>query len=479
MPKLQIPKKLKTLITTKKRFVVLLGGRGSAKSETVGRILTMRSQTEAADVLCGREFQNSIEDSVHKLLKNLIEDELKIPGFKITDNKIDAVTGGSFRFRGFARNSEAVKSAQGFKYSWIEEAQSLSKESIRDLTPTIRAKGSQLFFTANPKSSEDPFSKRFINPYISELKANGFYEDDLHLIIMINYVDNPWFPSELEQERQWDYEHLTRAEYDHIWLGEFNDSVENSLILAEYFDACVDAHKTLGFEPVGLKMASHDPSDEGNDNKGYAFRHGSILLDLKEKATGNVNDGGDWAVDLALNHGVDAFTWDCDGLGVGLNRQVSKSFDGKHTLISQFKGSETVDNPDAIFEHVEGKQIQDQKTNKQALANKRAQYYYELRKRMVKTYEAVVLGVYHNPDDMLSFDSSIELLPKLRSELCRLPVKPSGNGTFELYRKDVMKNKFKIESPNLGDCVMMLMRQPHKPITNFRKPQPIKPMGRR
>jgi phage terminase large subunit len=336
-----------------------------------------------------------------------------------------------------------------------------------------------LFFTANPQSSEDPFSKRFINPYLTELLQNGIYEDDMHLIIMVNYSDNPWFPEELEMERKWDYEHLDRAEYDHIWNGAFNDSVEGSLIRAEWFDACIDAHKKLGFEPLGMKMASHDPSDEGHDDKGYAYRHGSVLLDLQEKATGNVNDGGDWATGLATNQGVDAFTWDCDGLGVGLNRQVTKAFEGKHTLLSQFKGSESPDNPDAIFEHVEGSKIQGQKTNKQAIKNKRAQYYYKIRQRIFNTYQAVVKGVYHDPDGLLSFDSSIELLPKLRSELCRLPVKPNANGLFELYTKEVMKTKFKINSPNLGDAVMMLMRQPHKPINTTYRPPPIKPMGRR
>jgi phage terminase large subunit len=102
-----------------------------------------------------------------------------------------------------------------------------------------------------------------------------------------------------------------------------------------------------------------------------------------------------------------------------------------------------------------------------------------LRQRVYKTYEAVVKGVYHDPDEMISFSSEIELLPKLRSELCRLPVKPNANGLFELYTKEVMKTKFKVNSPNLGDPVMMLMRQPHKPINTTHRPQPIKPMGRR
>ena len=202
MPRIQIPEKLKPLITTKKRIVVVIGGRSSAKSETVGRILLMRCQTEQADILCGREYQNSIDDSVHKLIKGLIE-KLSVSGFDTTDKKINCTTGGGFRFRGFARNPDAVKSAQDFKYSWIEEAQSISQDSIDNLLPTIRATGSQLFFTANPGSSADPFSKRFILPFKPQLDKDGFYEDDMHLVIVANWRDNPWH-SEHESQRQSD-----------------------------------------------------------------------------------------------------------------------------------------------------------------------------------------------------------------------------------------------------------------------------------
>ncbi len=166
MPNIEIPEKLQPILTTKARLICLVGGRGSGKSETIARLMLMKAQTEQADVLCGREFQNSIEDSVHKLLKGLTG-KLNLLGAVVTDKKIDFTTGGGFRFKGFSRNSEAVKSAQDFKYSWCEEAQTLSQKSIDDLLPTIRAAGSQLFFTANPKSSADPFSKRFITPYLA------------------------------------------------------------------------------------------------------------------------------------------------------------------------------------------------------------------------------------------------------------------------------------------------------------------------
>ena len=479
MPKIQLPEKLYKVLTATQRLIVLIGGRGSAKSESMGRILTMKSQTEAADVLCGREFQNSIDDSVHKLLKTLIQDKLKVDGFRITDNKIDCLTGGGFRFRGFARNPEAVKSAQGFKYSWIEEAQNLSEKSIKDLTPTIREAGSQLFFTANPQSSADPFSQRFIVPFLSEIQKNGYYEDDMHLIIMCNWRDNPWH-GELEQERQWDFENLSRAEYDHIWEGAFNDSVENPLILAEWFDACVDAHIKIGFEPVGMRMASHDPSDIGPDSKGYSFRHGSVFLDVQEMIEGDVNEGCDWATGLAIQHNADAFTWDCDGLGVTLNRQVNQAFEGKHTKITQFKGSEGVDHPDSVFEPADQEkgEIQGQKTNKESLKNKRAQYYADLRAKVYRTWQMVNKKAIFEPDKLISFSSDIKALSTLRSELCRMPVKPNGNGLFELYTKEQMKQKFKFKSPNLADSVMMSGRAPQiSMVATSHRPRPVRAMG--
>ena len=436
MPDIDIPEKLKRILTTKARLIVVIGGRSSAKSETLGRVLLMKCQTEQADVLCGREFQNSIDDSVHKLLKSLIN-KIPIPGFNVTDKKIDCVTGGNIRFKGFSRNPDTVKSAQDFKYSWIEEAQSLSQDSIDALLPTIRAADSKLFFTANPMSSADPFSKRFIVPFQNEIRQNGYYEDDMHLIIMINWRDNPWH-GELESQRLWDYNNLPRAKYDWIWEGTFNDSVEDPLILAEWFDSCIDAHKKLGFELRGIRFSSHDPSDVGPDDKGFAFRHGSVLMDLQEKIDGDVNEGCDWATGLAINHNSDAFTWDCDGLGVTLNRQITQAFEGKHTIISQFKGSEGVDFSNNIFEPANKAMVQNQKLIKDAIKNKRAQYYLWFRNCCRSTYEAIN-GEYRNPDNLLSFDSSIKLLPKLRSEVCRMPIKPNNRGLFELYTKQEMQ----------------------------------------
>jgi len=142
-----------------------------------------------------------------------------------------------------------------------------------------------------------------------------------------------------------------------------------------------------------------------------------------------------------------------------------------------FKGSESPDSPDAIYQATDIHPIQGVKSNKDSFKNKRAQYYQELRDKCYRTYLAVVKGVYQDPDTLISFDSSIELLPKLRSELCRMPIKPNPNGLIELYTKPIMKSKFNLDSPNLADSVMMLLRNQVKIQSVPYMPRAIKPMG--
>jgi len=177
----------------------------------------------------------------------------------------------------------------GFRRFWVEEAQTISADSLKALTPTLREEGSEIWFSANPRSSADAFSQRFIKPYEKELIRDGFYEDDLHLIIIINIEDNPFVPTVLLEEMEHDRTSMSPALFSHIWKGAFLDDVEDSIIPSEWFDAAIDAHVKLGFEATGAKIASHDPSDEGGDSKGWALRKGSVVLEVDEMVTGDVN----------------------------------------------------------------------------------------------------------------------------------------------------------------------------------------------
>ncbi|KZX61294.1 hypothetical protein A3724_16605 [Alcanivorax sp. HI0033] len=477
---LQVNYKLLPFLTKPQPIKVAVGGRGSGKSIGIADMAVCRMEREAIDVYCLREFQETIADSIHRTMQRSITDRLDLPGWDVQENKIVAPNGARTTYKGASRNTNSIQGAEDYRLSVFSEAHTASQDSLDKLLPTIlRKPGAQCWFEANPQSSEDPFSQRFISPYLDHLERDGFYEDELHYIVVVNWRDNPWWNEEQERLRAWDYENLSRAKYDWIWEGKFNDSVENSLIMPEWFDACVDAHEKLGIKPQGAKVAAHDPSDEGSDSKGFALRHGIVVTDVEEKASGNINEGGDWATGLAIQHGADSFTWDCDGMGVGLSRQVSTAFKGKMTQVSMFKGSEGPDNPDAIYEPLPGSPIQNTKTWSEVARNKRAQYYLKLRDRCYKTFRAVIHGEYHNPDDLISFASSISNIRKLRSELCRMPVKPNGSGRFELYTKPEMKTKFKLPSPNMGDSVMMLMREPAVLTAAPVMPRPIRPSGRR
>ena len=476
MPHLKINRALERFVVTPKPIKVIIGGRGSGKSIGVGDIMTMKMDTERADIYCLREFQDSINDSVHRVFEDSVRDRLQLEGWDVQANKIIAPSGAVTAYKGAARNPDSLQSAHKYKYSWFEEAHRASKTSLDKLLPTIlRNPGAECWFTANPQSSADAFSQRFIVPYMTKLDRDGFFEDDLHLIAIINWRDNPWWNAEQEALRRWDYENKPRAEYDWVWEGKFNDSVDNALIKAEWFDACVDAHKVprleKSFKPMGARIAAHDPFDDGNDAGGYALRHGSIIEKVLTKESGEIDEVCDWATDNAINDGADYFIWDGDGMGTGLKRQVQLAFDGTRTQYHMFRGSlsgKAQDNAEDVYmpndsavsnEVIDGP-TSPYKTYSDTFKNNRAQYYSTLKDRMYSTYRCVIRGEYVDPDQMLSINSEgVENMVSLRAQVCRIPTVPNGNGLVQIMNKKEMK-KMELASPNDADSIMMSLFSP-------------------
>lgn len=464
-------KNLEPIFTKPKRIKIVVGGRGSTKSTGVADYVA--AQMSVGQLwCCAREHQNSIEESVHRTLLDEI-DRIGLAGFTDTKTGISHSSGGRNFYRGLARNITSLKSTlSGIDGLWIEEGEDLSDNTLRVLTASVRlnAKDSQrllagedikmpeIIITMNRGSSNGAVAKKWLKRADKELKRCGYYEDDAVMIVEMNYTDMPkaWFEaSGLDVERADDYENLPRAQYDHKWLGAYLDEVENSIIPVEWFDAAIDAHIKLGFKPLGAKVASHDPSDTGPDPKGFTLRHGSVFLDIQELKTGDVNDGCDWATNLAISKGAHWFTWDCDGLGVTLRRQVNESLAGTGVRWSMFKGSEGVDNPDDIYMQIgSGDDKERARTNKDTFRNKRSQYYWYLRDRFYNTYRAVTKGAYTDPAEMISLSSEIQNLDLIRSEVCRIPQKMNGNGMVQILSKVDMA-KLGIDSPNMADSMMM------------------------
>ena len=457
---LKVNAKLVPFLTKPQSIKIAVGGRGSGKSLGFGDLLTFKMENEGCDIYCLREFQDTVLDSVHKVFIGSINERLMLEGWDIQKTTIVAPNGARTTYKGANRNPDAMQSAQDYKYSWFEEAHRASQDSIDKLLPTIiRNPGAQCWFSANPQSSADPFSKRFIVPYLKHLERDGFYEDELHYIVVVNWRDNPWWNEEQEGLRSWDYAHLTRAKYDWIWEGKFNDDIEDAIIPAEWFDAAVDAHIKLGFEPRGVKVVSHDPSDRGPDAKGLCYRHGSVILDVQEKDGLDVNEGCDWALDYAIDVQADVYIWDCDGLGVSLRKQTLDAIAGKKMDHVEFRGSKGVDNPKRIYQKVDSHPDAKAKTNEETFKNRRAQYYWMLRDRFYNAYLAVEKGQYIDPDTMISLSSGISNMSALRAEICRIPRRPNGAGLIQIMSKEEMA-RMKIASPNMADSTMMNLATP-------------------
>lgn len=478
-PTVFFPKIVKPMFLNPKRFMGLIGGRGSGKTLVEGDHGLINMHDLGRNMMCIREFQSSVADSVHAVLNSEIK-RLELDNSDVTERTVKFTHNNSMaRFMGLSRNPESVKSAFGFLDWWVEEAQFLSEKSLRVLTPTARKKpkkglpGKQkeietneinmddvrMVFCANPASSEDPFSQRFIVPFKSELDSTGVYEDDLHLIIKMNWSDNPWFDeSGLEEERLFDLKNLPRGTYDWVWEGGFNDEIENGLIKPEWFDACIDAHIKLDMKEFGVSKVTHDPSDLGNDPKATLVRKGNIITNVMQRTDLDVNEGSDWALGVAINENADQYEWDVGGMGVTLKRDVNSALENKRITVHQFNGASKVDHPKSIYESSGASNIVQQKTWEQVCRNLRAQCYLKLRDRVYRTYKAVTENRMTNPDELISFASSCENLTTLRAELCRMPIKPRSDGLFELYTKKEMREKFKVRSPNCADTLMMSER---------------------
>lgn len=466
MPHLKVNSKLSKFLTTHKPLKVAYGGRNSGKSLGFGDMLAFEMATKGHDVLCLREYQDSIADSVHKVFKGSINERMGLTEsekaqWKILETEVVSPLGAKTRYMGASRNPDSIQSAENFKRSWFEEAHRAKQVSLDKLIPTvIRRAGAECWFSANPQSSADPFSQRFIVPFQAALDRDGYYEDDLHLIIKINWRDNPWYDPAAEKIRLWDLENLPRAKYNWIWEGAFNDYVEGGIIQQEWFEACIDAHIKLGFTPSGAEVVAHDPSDIGLDAKTVVYRHGSVILDAKEMLTGDAHEGMEWALDYAESKRADLFVWDEDGMGALLRKAVAARLTQKKIDFMGYSGGASVEDPDKPFEPLKEKAPGDKpKANRDVFYNRRIQQYYRLATRIYRTYEAVVKRKYHNPDDLISFSSNIECLQKLQSELCRLPLKDNKAGKIQLMTKEEMR-KEGIPSPNIADACKMSLINP-------------------
>jgi phage terminase large subunit len=204
----QFPAKLRPLFQPK-RNKVMHGGRGGGKSWAVARALLLMSADKPLRVLCAREIQKSMKESVHRLLKDQIASLGLDSEFDVLDTEIRGYNGSVFLFTGLQSHTvDSIKSYEGVDVVWIEEAHGVSKKSWTTLIPTIRKESSEIWLTLNPDMDTDETWVRFC----------AVQSDDTW-VCEINWRDNPWFPKVLAEERAKAKRSMLADDYENIWEG--------------------------------------------------------------------------------------------------------------------------------------------------------------------------------------------------------------------------------------------------------------------
>lgn len=218
MSEVRIPTAYRELFTPS-RYKGYFGGRGSGKSHSFASALVVLGAQKPTRILCCREIQKSIKDSV----KLLVDDKIKQHGlggfYTSTESEVRGKNGTLFLFSGLKSNPEALKSMEAINYCWVEEANTVSQKSLDLLLPTIRQEGSELWFSWNPDTEVDPIDVMF----------RGANPPTNAVIRRVSWRDNPYFPSVLREEMERDKQ-MSLLKYQHIWEGDYDLTLETKVL---------------------------------------------------------------------------------------------------------------------------------------------------------------------------------------------------------------------------------------------------------
>jgi phage terminase large subunit len=205
-----------------RRYKILYGGRGGGRSWACARALLLLGTQKPIRVLCARELQNSIADSVHRLLADQIAGLGLDHFYEVQNARILGVNGTQFSFEGIKNNITKIKSYEGIDYCWVEEAHKVSRNSWSILIPTIRKEESEVWMTFNPELETDYTYTRFVKDA----------DPSQMLVIKTTWKDNPFFPDvlmkEMEAEKARDYD-----SYLNIWEGFCRQVLEGAVYAKE------------------------------------------------------------------------------------------------------------------------------------------------------------------------------------------------------------------------------------------------------
>ena len=421
------------------RNKVLYGGRASSKSWDAAGFAIYLANTYKLRILCARQFQNKIEESVYSLLKIQINRFGLQHRFKILDNKIvNLVTGSEFLFYGLWRHIDEVKSLESIDICWLEEAHNITEAQWEILNPTVRKAHSQFWIIFNPRLSTDFVYKRFVvNP-----PANT-------LVRKINYIDNPFLSQTMldviEAAKNEDED-----DYSHIYLGVPKDDDDDSIIKRSWIEAAIDAHKVLGFTATGAKRIGFDVADSGADKCSNVYAHGPVIEWADEWKAGEdeLLMSCSRTYNAAVGRGAQII-YDSIGVGAASGAKFNELNvqNGNRVTHSKFNAGSAVWKPEARYANTTT-------TNKDMFSNIKAQAWWLLADRFRNTYNAIKKGHQFDSSELISIASDCPHIEKMIDELCTPKREYDTNGKVKVEsKKDLAKRE--VPSPNLADAVVM------------------------
>lgn len=419
---------------------VLHGGRSSSKSWDAAGFATFLADNYKLRILCVRQFQNKISESVYALLKIQIDRFGLRSRFDVQRNKIISTkTGSEFMFYGLWRSIDEIKSLESVDILWIEEAHNLTEEQWKILEPTIRKEGSQVWVIFNPRLASDFTYQRFVvNPPPSTI------------VRQINYDENQFLSSTMRQIIE-AAKAEDEEEFRHIYLGEPKADDEAAVIRRTWVMASIDAHKRLGFAPTGAHRMGFDVADSGDDKCATVYAHGPVVswADMWSGKEDELLKSCSRVYQSALTRGRAKIIFDSIGVGASAGAKFGEINDARppndRLTYDRFNAGGAVVRPDAIYAHGT--------RNRDMFSNIKAQAWWLLADRFKATYAAINGGAY-KPEDLICLDSSMPHIEKLIDELCtpRREYDPAGRVKVE-SKKDLAERG--IKSPNLADALVM------------------------
>ena len=404
----KIPSKFRPLLTEHYRNKLYYGGRAGGKSYAFADCLLLLARQKMIFVACVREIQNSIKDSVYKLLKDRAE-YYHFDDFAFYEDRIEnSLTGSKFVFKGLRdQNKQNIKSLEGVDICWIEEGQSISKASWEVLNPTIRKEGSEIWVSMNREEENDPIWKA--------LTSNI---DSRTLVVKINYYDNPFCPEEMKYLAEKCKEE-SLDDYEHIWLGAPVQQGNKKLIASKDVRRAIEPKMDSSSSPLIIGV---DVARFGDDKTCLCYRKGRYCYKIQSYAKmSNVDIANLLTSEIKTLHPSRIFI-DIGGVGAGVYdilvdrgyREVVRAvnFGGKATLSDRYY-------------------------------NKRAEMWGEANEWL------------KNPDLPVQIPNDDELF----DDLCSVEKKVDDKGRLRLEKKEDVKERIG-RSPDKADAFVLTFASP-------------------